>query len=233
MAHVEKTSCKGDGMREETVEEHTAFLDHSELEAQQSPDPHPSTNHDAKFSQLCSIILGGFALYSLRIPLVPQLWNGIGLKYFIPVVSPVYREGEHWQASERRAAILLHCVCGAAMLWLGVVQADRGFRKQNPGWHKWCGRAYVLCGLVTIGAYSLLQTDACAQTLSCTHCAPAAPCTDTDCVLVGAVRSSPSAARFSGGRLIKNTKCSFNVVRKPHKLWLGRFDIHGSVGCTN
>ena len=102
-------------------------------------------------------LLAVFAVYSLRIPLVPWLWNGTGLQYFIPIVSPVYREGEHWQAAHTRTAIVLHACFGSMMLFLGLAQVDQTFRRQNPRWHKWLGRVYIVCGLVTVGSLQVLQ----------------------------------------------------------------------------
>jgi len=123
------------------------------------PDALPDANEVNDISFAIGFILAGFAIYSLRIPLVPWLWNGVGLQYFIPVVSPVYREGEHWQAPHTRAAILCHICAGVAMLVLAAVQADKKLRRQNPQWHRWSGRAYVVCGLLTIGSLQVLQSS--------------------------------------------------------------------------
>ena len=124
-------------------------------------DPLPGTNEVNDIIFAIGFILAGFAIYSLRIPLVPWLWNGVGLQlqYFIPVVSPVYREGEHWQAPHTRAAILCHICAGVAMLVLAAVQADKRLRRRHPQWHRWSGRAYVVCGLLTVGSLQVLQSS--------------------------------------------------------------------------
>ena len=101
--------------------------------------------------------ISGFAVYSLRIALVPWLWNGIGLQYFLPVISPVYREGEHWQSYRTRAAILCDVSFGSLMLVLGAMQCDKPLRRKYKTLHRWCGRAYVVCGAFTIGSLQILQ----------------------------------------------------------------------------
>jgi hypothetical protein len=103
------------------------------------------------------VVIAVFAVYSLRIALVPWLWNGAGLQYFLPVISPVYREGEHWQAYRSRAAILCHVCFGSVMLVLGAMQCDKPLRTKHKVLHRWCGRAYVVCGSITIGSLQILQ----------------------------------------------------------------------------
>ena len=121
-------------------------------EPQVSPSP-----TSAKVVMPAGSVLAFFAIYSLRIPLLPWLWNGAGLQYFVPVVSPVYREGEHWQANHNRAAILCHVTFGASMLVLATMQFDKPLRRRYPTMHRWCGRAYVVCGIVTICSLQVLQ----------------------------------------------------------------------------
>ena len=131
-----------------------AFLPDSSSKVANKPKPEPDIVVAMEY------MFGVFALYSMRIPallLLPWLWNLIGIEYFIPVVSPVYREGEHWQAPHKRAAIVLHICFGSAMLILGLFQADQTFRHKHKWWHRMMGRAYIACGLVTIGSLQVLQ----------------------------------------------------------------------------
>jgi hypothetical protein len=93
-------------------------------------------------------MLAQFSIYAYRFLLVPWLWRGEGLQLFIPVLSPVYRQAEHWQAGAETRAIVLHIVSGSLLLLLGLAQFDKSIRRGYPRLHRWSGRAYAACGLV-------------------------------------------------------------------------------------
>ena len=133
--------------------EDTAFLQVAEPE--KSEWLNPTVHHGGLMA--AGFVIAFFALYSLRIALVPWLWNGVGLQYFLPVISPVYREGEHWQVFRTRAAILCHVCFGSVMLVLGAMQCDKPLRTKHKVLHRWCGRAYVVCGVMTTGSLQILQ----------------------------------------------------------------------------
>jgi hypothetical protein len=95
-------------------------------------------------------MLAQFSVYAYRFLLLPWLWRGEGLQLFIPVLSPVYRQAEHWQAKAETRAIVLHIVSGSVLLVLGLAQFDKGIRQTYPRFHRWSGRAYTACGLVCL-----------------------------------------------------------------------------------
>jgi hypothetical protein len=93
-----------------------------------------------------------FAIYGLRFVYLPQSWRGEGLKVFYPVISPVYRQGEHWQGVKETMSIIAHVSFGAVMLTTGVLQFDKQLRNRYPAMHKWSGRIYIACGAVCVFA---------------------------------------------------------------------------------
>jgi uncharacterized membrane protein len=87
-----------------------------------------------------------FALYSLRIGIMP-LWT---LPY-VPVLSPLYRQGVHWLSTNARtAAILLHVGSGSVGLLCGVRQFNRELRRKNKPLHRLLGRVYVAAGCICV-----------------------------------------------------------------------------------
>ena len=100
-----------------------------------------------------------FSIYSSRIFLLPWLWNGTGLSFFLPVLSPVYRQGEHWQEQCERFAIIFHVLFGVLMLACAMAQFDKTLRKGNPTFHRWSGRAYVFSGAVSLSALYFLRSS--------------------------------------------------------------------------
>lgn len=111
-----------------------------------------------KYSSLQGIILVVFSVYSLRL-LVPWLWQGPGLSFFLPVASVVYREPEHWQSFTKKCAILAHVVFGSCMLCIGTCQLDKHIRRAHPVVHRWCGRMYVICGILSLGGLQTLRAS--------------------------------------------------------------------------
>jgi len=103
-------------------------------------------------TNVIGIILLLFAVYGLRFVYLPQMWHGEGLQVFYPVVSPVYRQGEHWQGFKKQISIISHVVFGAVMLTTGVLQFDKKLRNQYTALHRWSGRIYILCGSICVFA---------------------------------------------------------------------------------
>ena len=90
-----------------------------------------------------------FALYALRIMIVP-LWSSIP---YIPIVSPLYRQGEHWIATQPRTlAIILHVLSGSTALLCGGRQLNRELRHRNKPLHRLV--SLWICWFYTITEYS-------------------------------------------------------------------------------
>ena len=98
-----------------------------------------------------------FATYSNRIVFAPWLWNGAGLSIFLPVISPVYRQGEHWQEQCQRFAIMAHALFGSLMLFCAMAQFDKAIRRNYPTFHRWTGRGYVVFGFLSLTALYYLR----------------------------------------------------------------------------
>ena len=96
-----------------------------------------ATTEAPAYFAACGFLLAAYILYSLRILAVPWLWNGIGLNYYIPIVSPSYKQVEHWQTTTGRAAILIHVTAGICMLVAGCAHCDKQFCQQHPSLHRW------------------------------------------------------------------------------------------------
>lgn len=91
-----------------------------------------------------------FSLFAARLWL-PAIWD---LQY-VPVISPVYRQQEHWLADQARVlAVSAHVGCGVMMLLSAMLQLDEPTRSSWPWLHRWIGRLYVSAGL---GALLSLQ----------------------------------------------------------------------------
>ena len=102
-------------------------------------------------------VLALFSVYSLRMIFAPWLWTGPGLNIFIPILSPVYRQAEHWQSSAKYIAVICHVLAGSTLLLLGILQFDKKLRNQYPTLHRWTGRVYTICGVLTILSLRLLR----------------------------------------------------------------------------
>jgi hypothetical protein len=103
-----------------------------------------------------------FALYSTRFVVCPWLIQGGKegvFSVFIPILSPVYRQAEHWQGGLEKVSILAHVLFGAIMLLLGTLQFDKTLRQQNKTLHRWCGRAYVVSGGISLIALNGLRSS--------------------------------------------------------------------------
>jgi hypothetical protein len=101
-----------------------------------------------------------FSVYSLRFIFYPFLWRGPGLDVFLPVMSPVYRQAEHWQEELESIAVVSHVSFGAIMLCLATLQLDKSFRRQYPHYHRWCGRFYVVSGVFCVISLLILRASA-------------------------------------------------------------------------
>ena len=96
-----------------------------------------------------------FAAFSLRM-FVPSLW---ALDVYIPVLSPIYRQQEHWRcSSERILAVVAHVACGIVMLCIAVLQLDAPSRHASSTRHRWLGRLYVASGLGAVLALRWLRS---------------------------------------------------------------------------
>lgn len=115
--------------------------------------------HDDSFLSFGGPLLVLFSVYSFRFLAIPWLWHGPGLDIFVPVLSPVYRQAEHWQNAVENNAVVLHIVSGAALLLLGTMQFDKTIRCQHPTFHRWSGRAYTVCGLLCLYALRQLRSS--------------------------------------------------------------------------
>jgi len=139
-----------------------SFAEQAESTAFLPENSSPAKLEKKSLADIVGYVFVVFPLYSMRIPallLVPWLWDMIAIDNFVPVVSPVYREAEHWQTPDKRTAIVLHICFGSALLILGLFQTDQTFRHQHKWWHRAMGYAYVVCGLVTIGSLQMLQNS--------------------------------------------------------------------------
>ncbi|KAL1529101.1 hypothetical protein AB1Y20_000061 [Prymnesium parvum] len=98
-----------------------------------------------------------FALYSLRM-WTPLAWHAHA---YVPMLSPIYRQVEHW-AAERAAAlaVMVHVSCGVVMLLAIVLQLDAPTRHARPRLHRWIGRLYVLAGAASLTALQWLRPTA-------------------------------------------------------------------------
>ena len=102
-----------------------------------------------EFGRACAL----FIAFALRIYL-PPLW-GDG---YLPIISPIYRQQEHWRASApRAAAVCAHVACGIGMLAAAVHQLDAPGRHARPARHRLVGRLYVACGLGAIASLRWLR----------------------------------------------------------------------------
>lgn len=113
--------------------------------------------HDESPLAFAGPLLLLFSIYSLRFVVFPWLWHGQGLDIFVPVLSPVYRQAEHWQRAAEENAVLLHVSSGAVMLMLGLVQFDKTIRRSLPWLHRWSGRGYAVSGLLCLYALRKLR----------------------------------------------------------------------------
>lgn len=104
-----------------------------------------------------AVAVAGFAVYSLRIAFIPWLWNWEGLGLFIPVISPVYRQGEHWQTLSKRTAIVAHVIFGTIMLCCALLQFNKSLRHKYAAIHRTSGRLYVVSGLLCVVALYVLR----------------------------------------------------------------------------
>ena len=92
--------------------------------------------------QHAGVIFAGFSLFATRMWL-PVTWQ----PWYVPVLSPVYRQQEHWAVDRSRvAAVTMHVGFGVVMLLAAVLQLDAPTRKAWPHLHRWTGRAYVVAG---------------------------------------------------------------------------------------
>ena len=100
-------------------------------------------------AQLCQLriqhigcVFVGFSLFASRMWL-SVTWGAV----YVPVLSPVYRQQEHWATGRARVvAVIAHVGCGVVMLLAAVLQLDAPTRKAWPGLHRWTGRIYVAAG---------------------------------------------------------------------------------------
>ena len=70
--------------------------------------------------QHVGIMFAAFSLFASRIWL-PVTWGSV----YLPVLSPVYRQQEHWAAERgRTVAVTAHVGCGVVMLLAAVLQLD-------------------------------------------------------------------------------------------------------------
>lgn len=101
-----------------------------------------------------------FALYSARFIVCPWLLDNNGIfSTFMPILSPVYRQAEHWQGTLEKVSILAHVSFGAIMLVLGTLQFDQSLRHKHKKLHRWCGRAYVISGGISLIALNGLRSS--------------------------------------------------------------------------
>lgn len=94
-----------------------------------------------------------FSLYSLRI-FTPFTWASA----YLPVLSPIYRQAEHWSLEEARVlALSLHVATGLLMLSFIILQFDAPTRCSRPWLHRCAGRAYCSSGLASLTALRWLR----------------------------------------------------------------------------
>ena len=94
-----------------------------------------------------------FSMYSVRM-FIPALWDS---SFYIPLVSPVYRQQEHWRRDGRAAAVVAHVAFGIVMLCVAAFQLDAPRRRAAPLMHRWLGRLYVAAGIGAILALRVLR----------------------------------------------------------------------------
>ena len=74
-----------------------------------------------------------FSAFAARIA-TPLCWD---TTKYIPVLSPVYRQQEHWIRSKHGGmAVAVHVSCGIVMLLAIVFQLDGAMRKARPRLHR-------------------------------------------------------------------------------------------------
>lgn len=109
-------------------------------------------------SATCGIICLFFAAYGMRI-WVPALWDA-NLPY-VPMLSPVYRQAEHWTRERTRMlAIYVHVTSGALMLAAIVLQMDAPTRRSKPWLHRCVGRLYCAFGGAALLSLRWLRSSA-------------------------------------------------------------------------
>ena len=105
----------------------------------------------------CGAVLLIFAAYSMRIGL-PAVWEPWP---YVPVLSPIYRQAEHWSIERaRRLAVLVHVGCGVLMLIAIVMQLDAPTRRGWPWLHRCVGRIYCIAGVAALLALRWLRSAA-------------------------------------------------------------------------
>lgn len=139
------------------------------LEIEDFAEDHPLIEEDTQLKPInatknlngsgVGLALAIFVAYSLRLVIAPWLWNGKGLSIFIPIISPVYRQAEHWQSDGKQIAICIHIISGAITLLVGILQFHHKLRSQYKAVHRWAGRIYVLCGFLTIASLRTLRAS--------------------------------------------------------------------------
>ena len=105
--------------------------------------------------QHIGVVFAGFSLFASRMWL-PVTWSSV----YLPVLSPVYRQQEHWAAERSRVvAVTAHVGCGVVMLLAVVLQLDAPTRKAYPRLHRWTGRVYVAAGVGALLALRWLRSS--------------------------------------------------------------------------
>jgi hypothetical protein len=100
------------------------------------------------------LLVAIFCAYSCRILAVP-LWT---VGYFVPILSPVYRQERHWLSTHAHTvAILMHVSTGIVSLISGILQFYGPLRRRYKWLHRWIGRMYVLCGCACLHSLWQLQ----------------------------------------------------------------------------
>ena len=88
-----------------------------------------------------------FSVYAGRVAL-PHAWSS---SVYYPVLSPLYRQQEHWSADPNaHLAIVAHVGCGIVAMLAIVLQLSPTLRAYRPGMHRWIGRVYVMAGGCTV-----------------------------------------------------------------------------------
>jgi len=97
-----------------------------------------------------------FSVYAGRVAL-PHAWSS---SVYYPVLSPLYRQQEHWSADPNaRLAIVAHVGCGIVAMLAIVLQLSPTLRIARPGVHRWIGRVYVMAGGCTVLSLRWLRAD--------------------------------------------------------------------------
>jgi hypothetical protein len=98
-----------------------------------------------------------FSVFSARM-LVPALWT-VGA--YLPVLSPVYRQQEHWlRSSGQVVAVIAHVVSGMTLLCVAAYQFDAPRRRASPVRHRWLGRLYIASGGIVMLSLRWLRVSA-------------------------------------------------------------------------